>query len=133
MTVWQSPICTDDFGEAVYHCRYTKELVWSGVAVVIGATIPGLDVRYVLAPTQQAKEAHKASTLAFHESEANCNTCKDLLRVKHKKNAANLLYGECRSTQPHLEDSPYCGRKEGEVMVFHPNDPMHMRCYTQRT
>ena len=125
-------VCTDDFGTLVFRCRYTEHLVWADVAIVIGATMPGVRARYVMAETVEAKAAHKASGIAFHEIEANCNTCRFLERVKRDKNRAAFLYGRCTSAEPKFEASPHFNRREGDVMVFHPDDPMSMPCYVSR-
>ncbi len=127
----QEPICTDDFGTSVFQCRYTSTLVWADSCVVVGATMPGVKARYVMAPTVRAAQAHRASGIAFHESEANCNTCRWLERVKHEKNAG-FLYGRCAGPAPRFESSPYFNRMQGDVMVFHPDDPMGMPCYESR-
>ena len=128
----QLPVCIDDFGTSVYECRYTRALVWADSATVIGATMPGVKARYVMATTDQANAAHKASVIAFHESEENCNTCRFLERVQRDKSKAGFLFGRCKSATPQIEASPYFNLKEGDVMVFHPEDPMHMPCYVSR-
>lgn len=64
----------------------------------------------------------QAEARSFHESEANCNTCKYLKREKHEKDKNGFLYGRCgRNPFGHMF-----------VMKFHPEDPMHMRCYVSR-
>jgi hypothetical protein len=74
--------------------------------------IPG--VRGVIASKEEAR--------AFHETEANCNTCKHLKRVQHEKDRHGFLYGQCgHNPFGHMF-----------VMKFHPDDPMHMRCYVPR-
>lgn len=128
----QLPLCVDDFGTNVYACFYTGILVWADRAVVIGAIIPRVKTCYVIAMTDEAKNAHKASGIAFHENEANCNTCRFLKRVKHNKNVAGFLYGRCTSSLPNIEANPYFNRMEGDVMMFHPEDPMNMPCYVPR-
>ena len=125
-------VCADDFGDAVVQCRYTKVLLWPDDAVAHGATMPGVKARYFMASTPEARSAHKQAGIWFHESEANCNTCRFLDRVKRSKNAAGFLYGKCAGTAPRYEVSPYASRQEGDVMVFHPDDAMHMPCYVSR-
>lgn len=128
----QLPVCVDDFGMSVYLCRYTRTLVWADQALVIGGVMPGVKVSYVMAATDEAKAAQKASSIAYHESEANCNTCHHLERVKRDKNKAGFLYGRCKSAESKIEASPYYSRTEGNVIVFHPDDPMLMPCYISR-
>lgn len=125
----QLPICVDDFGISVYLCRYTNAFVWADAAVVVGSMIAGANVRYVMAATDEAKTAHRVSSIFFHESEENCNTCMHLERVKHEKNSAGLLFGKCKKI-PATTSHQY-PLKNG-VMMFHPDDPMHMPCYTSR-
>jgi hypothetical protein len=124
------PICVDDFGSEVYRCRYTDQLVWADIAFVVGATMPGVKARYVITP--DARQAHRNSGIAFHDSEANCNTCRHLVRVRHAKCRSGFLRGRCAHPSPQLDASPYFNRMEGDVMVFHPDDPMHMPCYESR-
>lgn len=127
----QAPLCTDDFGTLVFRCRYTDGLVWANQALVVGATIPGVKARYVIADTSEARQQHRLSGISFHESEANCNTCAHLERVAHLKNAG-LLYGRCASPEAVRQASPYFARAMGDVMVFHPDDYMGMPCYKSR-
>lgn len=127
----QHPTCTDDYGTSVYRCRYTSSMVWADACEVIGSVVPGVKARYVIAPTIEARHAHKASGIAFHESERNCNTCLFLSRVPHAK-SAGFLHGRCTNAMAQVEASPYFNRMNGDVMVFHPDDPMHMPCYESR-
>jgi hypothetical protein len=69
-----------------------------------------------------ANVATKEEARAFHESERNCNTCRDLQRVPHPKHPAGFLYGHCLH-------HPYGTRW---VMMFHPDDHLGMKCYTPR-
>lgn len=64
----------------------------------------------------------KDEAAAFHASEANCNHCKHLLRVQHAKDPHGFLQGRCGS-------NPF---GHMFVMKFHPDDPMHMRCWEGR-
>ena len=125
-------VCVDDFGSNVYVCRYTKRLVWAEVARVVGAMLPGVKAHYVVEDTIEGRAEHKQSGIWFHESEANCNTCANLERVTRPKNAG-FLYGRCKSGKScNATDSPYTDRTRGEVICFHPDDPMHMPCYESR-
>lgn len=130
--VEQSHICVDDFGTAMYRCRHTGVIVPAYDAIAIGATIPGVRARYFIAPTQSARRAMKESGVAFYDADANCNTCAHLIRVGHRKDPAGFLYGRCGSDTGRPADSPYADRHVGGVMVFHPDDPMHMPCYASR-
>lgn len=123
-------LCVDDFGCEVYECRYTKAPVWADIGVVIGPFAPGVKAKYIMHP--DAKEAHRQSGINFHESEANCNTCTHLVRVQREKNRAGFLYGRCANPSGQPSKSPYANRQDGDVMVFHPDDPMHMPCYVSR-
>jgi hypothetical protein len=52
--------------------------------------------------------------------------------VKRDKRRDGFLFGKCKRAPSGKEASPYANRFEGEVMVFHPDDPMHMPCYASR-
>ncbi len=86
--------------------------------IYVGPFIAGLDVRYVMANTEEAKAARKYSRRCFDEDEANCNTCKFLQRTKHDKRVDGRLLGICQLS--------------GQPIKFHPDDPMHMDCYVPR-
>ena len=114
----QAAVCVDDFGTALYACRFTGRLVGGDAAQTCGAIVPGVRAVYVMADTDAARAAKKASEQAFHESEANCNTCQHLERVPHDKSKAGLLYGRCN--------------RHGVSLDFHPADPMNMQCHNLR-
>lgn len=126
----QPPICVDDYGCEVFHCHFSGEPISAAEAQIVGATIPGVKARYVV--SQRSAQARKASAAAFHESEANCNTCRHLIRVKHQRRPDGFMHGKCGSGSGQPQSSPYSGRFEDAVMVFHPDDPMHMPCYETR-
>ena len=109
-------LCVDDYGNEVHTCRYTKKPVSVADGVIVGANIPGVKAAYLMATTTEAKEAKKQSDIWFHESEANCNTCKNLVRLKHAKRKDGALLGKCQHG----------------AQRFHPDDPMHMPCYVSR-
>ena len=71
-----------------------------------------------MANTPEAKAAKRQNDQWFHESEANCNTCKLLERTKHEKRKDGFLLGNCTNTE--------------KTLMFHPDDPMHMPCYVSR-
>ena len=130
--VEQQPVCSSDYGSSVYLCRYTGVPVLAEDVVVVGATIPGVKARYFMANTEEARKAKKASGIAFHESEANCNTCAHLERVPHKKHWTGFVYGRCTSPNADKSVHPYKDREVDGVMMMHPDDPMHMPCYKSR-
>lgn len=99
-------------------CRYTEEEIDIKDAVKIGATIPGVQAEYYMKNTPEVREMHRQQQIAFHESEANCNTCVHLERIKHEKTVHGVLKGKCK--------------KDGKDLKFHPDDPMFMPCYKSR-
>lgn len=126
------PKCISDFGDVVYQCWHTGVLVGPDDVQFVGAIVPGVRSLHPMAKTEKARAARKQSGIWFHESERNCNTCKYLERVPHEKSKAGFLYGRCTSEVSQQECSPYASRQEGDVMIFHPDDPMHMPCYESR-
>lgn len=113
----QRPIAVDDFGCEVYVCHATGRLVWASSARFVGAAMPGVKARYVVEASDDATVRLKASGIAFHESDANCNTCARLVRDPSERRAHAPLRGHC-----HLQSS----------LTFWPDDPMHMPCYESR-
>lgn len=110
----------DDFGTGWYSCRYTKEIIPATEGTTIGSTVPNVKVQYVMKNTEEAKALHKQSQVIFHESEANCNTCLNLERVKHTKCKFSFVQAKCRI------------KPEAGIMKIHPEDPMKMQCYVSR-
>lgn len=124
------PAFTDDTGTAWYRCHYTKELVSADQSRIIGSLIPQANVRFVIADTPAARALHAQSVAAFAESEANCNTCRNLVRVPHPKRPGGLLYGRCAATPV---DHPYASRTDAAgVFPFPPEDWMGMKCWQKR-
>lgn len=121
--------CVDDFGCEVHKCRFTGVPVSVVEGVVVGATIPGVKTKHLMANTPEAWAAKKQSDRWFAESEANCNTCKHLQRVAHEK-SHGFLQGRCTSDKQDVASLPY--KMRGDVMVFHPSDWMGMNCYEPR-
>ncbi len=117
----------DDFGVEVYRCRYDTGWVWADNCVVVGSTIPGLKVAYVMAPTVEAIRRHKQQGIWFHENEANCNTCAHLRRMKHDKSPQGFVHAGCDNPEGRVELRQF----EDKTMI-HPDDPMHMPCYVSR-
>lgn len=123
------PVCIDDFGVALYRCRFTGDLVGGEGAVICGAVMPGVRARYVMGANEAAKAAKRESDRNFHESEANCNTCQSLERVPHEKRKGGFLLGRC--TNPEGAETQYKSPAQG-VIQFHPDDPMNMPCHRAR-
>lgn len=73
-------------------------------------------------PGVKGRKSSKVEAAAFHESDANCNTCKHLRRVASDKLGDGLMRGRCGH-------HPYGARF---VMVFAPDDWMGMRCWEAR-
>lgn len=112
----QSPICIDDFGNSVYACHWTGRIVNALDAVISGGFYPGVKSRYIAVKDHQ--QAKKESHAAFSEMDANCNTCKNLDRIKHDKDKAGFLYGVCKMNLKSVK--------------FHPDDWMGMSCWESR-
>lgn len=128
------PILNDpidaDKDENLYRCHYSGEPVSLGASIFIGPCVPQVHGTYVCHPA--AKPAFQESKRAFDESEANCNTCRHLHRVVHKR-SAGVLYGRCLSPAQDMGAHPYRDRIVYGVMPFHPDDYMGMPCYEART
>lgn len=125
----QQPICIDDFGTAIYHCRFTGALVGGSSAMICGPIVPGVKAVYIMGASVEAKKKKLESDHAFHESEANCNTCTNLRRVTHDSIKGGFLVAQCGN--PDRVPTPYPERAAG-LMMFHPSDPMLMPCYFPR-
>lgn len=121
----------DDFGDIVLaRCRYTGELFDASTGIIRGPTIPNVAVAYLDGPN--SAKLHAENVALFHENDANCNTCRNLERVKHPKEPSGFLYGRCSSPVGKPSASPYADRTHNGVMIFHPDDPMLMPCYESR-
>ena len=57
-------------------CHYSGRAIPEGMAVMVGATIPGVKAAYAVHSDEVCQ--HRENLIAFHESERNCNTCKNL-------------------------------------------------------
>lgn len=124
-------ICIDDFGNEVHRCFWTGKLVSADIAVITGGFMPGVKSQFIAHPDHH--QAKRDSYIAFADiCERNCNTCKHLERAKQEKNRAGFLYGFCKSENSKKHTSPYADREKDGLMVFHPDDPMHMDCYESR-
>jgi hypothetical protein len=104
--------------EPVYVCHWTGAYVKSKDVVWTGPVVPGVKFKHAAAPGYE--DARKESVRSFNESEANCNTCKHLTRIKHEKCRFGFLQGTCNK------------KGDGSVMKFHADDWMGMECYEAR-
>ncbi len=111
------PICINDYGEEVYTCRYTNKPILASEVKVTGGFIPGVHATYFMASSKEDVSEMRLSRHNFDISEANCNTCANLIRVTHAKIKGGFLKGSC-----HLDSNLY----------FHPDDPLHKTCYVAR-
>jgi len=109
------PILNEPDADGLYTCQYTGLRVSREEAIFLGPCVPQVNGTYVCHPT--ALPFFKKSKRLFDESEANCNTCKHLVRVKHEPRKSGMLEGACH-TNPKL--------------LFHPDDFKGMNCYEQR-
>lgn len=109
------PILNKPNAEGLYECQYTGLKVSLKDAIFLGACTPQVNSTYVCHPT--ALLSFRKSKRIFDESEANCNTCKHLVRVKHEPRKDKQLQGSCKN---HTD------------LLFHPDDFMGMNCYEQR-
>jgi hypothetical protein len=114
--VLNKPIATDDQGNEVYLCQFSKKPVSINHAVMLGPLMANVSGTFVC--HQDGKEARKQSKICFDENEANCNTCKNLMRVHHDKIKGGFLEGVCQ--------------KNKERIRFHPDDWMGKECWEAR-
>ena len=121
----QPPVCVDNFGNNIYKCFWTNKLVAITDAVITGSFYPGIKVKRIAVRDHQA--AKKSSHGLFNIMDANCNTCVNLCRINHEKNAG-FLYGRCSINSQEPKSYPV---KDG-IMQFHPADYMGMGCYVPR-
>lgn len=117
----------DDYGTGQYVCHYTHRLVSADEAVIVGTPLPGVKVQFVIA--KDAMPLHKESARLFHESEANCNMCRHLVRTAHPKYHVIRFGSRDLSFRNPLLGT--CGRS-GERLKIHPEDPMHKGCWEAR-
>lgn len=123
------PVCVDDYGEEVWRCHWTSQLVWARDVVWTGSIMPGVHAKYPAGPGY--KEIMRLSAIEFNRWDANCNTCAHLERVKHDKKPDGFLYGRCCNPEYQWEKNPYHKFGDG-VIAFHPDDWMGMPCYQSR-
>lgn len=121
-------VLTDDYGDTWYRCHYTNALAIVDDVVQVGAIIPGVKAKYAIVKTMI--HLHKESRELFNLSDANCNTCKEFVRVRHDKDISGLLQGRCKiAPERHI----LLYRKSGDTFWIHSDDAMHMQCYKPRT
>lgn len=119
-------VCVDNFGNEVHRSQFSKALVTTGTDLkVFPAIVPGVRSSYT--GRNDELSLWKESAQEFQRLDANCNTCIHLQRHSHAKDPNGFLYGACKKDQ-HTAYRSY----EGGIM-FHPEDPMHMRCHEQRS
>ncbi len=115
-------------------CRYCKRQFADGeLRRVVGATLPQAPIQFHACEPQTAecKSAQREHYAAFDAMDANCNTCRSLVRVPHAKRAGGILYGQCAQGMP--PDHPYASRVTAEgVFPFAPADHMGMKCWEPR-
>lgn len=102
--------------DGFYTCQYTGLKVLLQESIFLGPCLPQVNGTYVCHPT--ATPFFRESKRAFDESEANCNTCKNLVRARHAPRKDGQMLGTC----------PIVGAE----LMFHPDDSMGMPCYEQR-
>lgn len=121
----QKPICVDNFGNEIYICHWTGKTVSVIDAVITGGFIPGHNTQFL--SIKDNRKTMRNSRKLFDELEANCNTCKNLTRIK-SDDKHGFLYGVCENeiSQHELYTS------QNTIMTFHPNDPMHKVCWKSR-
>jgi hypothetical protein len=115
--ILNKPVATDDFGDLVYVCRFTKKYVRSSDSIFLGEVSPQVSGSYVCAT--DANAARIESAKGFATVDRNCNTCKHLQRNAHpKQHPAAMHTGVCGVT--------------GKPLIFHPEDYMGMPCWVPR-
>lgn len=124
--ILSAPTCTDDFGDAIYRCRYTGAPVRPDDARFVGSFSASVSGVYVAG--NDSKAAEKRERVAFDAMDANCNTCAKFRRIPHDRDAAGFVKGRCAQGA----ESPLMYRRDGETYWVHPVDAMLMDCYVAR-
>lgn len=108
----------DDFGELVYPPGSRNAgYLWARDAKLLKSYYPGVKGTWAVPVEYDAKR----EVAAFVENDANCNTCRHLIRIPHEKqHPARLHVGMC-GHQPYKP-----------LIQFHPDDCMGMRCWEGR-
>jgi hypothetical protein len=115
MKYLNKPLFTNDQGNQVYQCQYSKKLVSADKSINLGPLMANVSGTFVC--HTDGIEARKLSKRNFDEMDANCNTCKNLERTKHQKRTDGQLLGSC---------------KESRELMFHPDDWMGKECWEKR-
>lgn len=118
--------------EEIVQCRYTGKMIPISQAVISPALIPGVKSTLYHENSPEGWQHHKENVAAYEISEANCNTCKYLKRIKHEKDSSGFLYGICEKKSQLLSEYTFHKRDKDGIMTFHPHDPMGMDCYESR-
>lgn len=122
-------IFVDDYGNAYYQCYDGKRLIRGDDVLVYGAIMPNVKARHYY--HKDMKEQRKIDVKLFNEFERNCNTCKNLIRVKHPKDSQGFLFGKCSSVNCTIYH-PLLYSSTKDNLMFHPDDHMNMLCYEPR-
>mgnify|MGYP000152000112 CR=1 FL=1 len=132
-------IITDDFGDviyihytSIYHkdsiLYYIKGNITQYNGTVVGSIIPNLNTKSLIFKSELNN--HKISIKEFNEFERNCNTCANLIRIKHEKCTSGLLKGKCNGSK--ISSFKYPLIIKNDEIHFYPQDYMDMICYTSR-
>lgn len=116
MRVISNPVCVDDYGTEWYVVEGV--LIPVDCASVWKTYVPGVR-GFMLRPGMYTRENYAAEIAAFHELDANCNTCAYLRRVKFDRTTKTV-------SMPGI-----CGRTH-DAIAFHPDDFMGMHCWEAR-
>jgi hypothetical protein len=115
-----------------YRCYWTGEPVYASREISTGAILPQVKTKYLVGGLGWEEKKRKSYRL-FADSEGNCNTCKHLRRIPHKKTKSDFVQGDCASPNPSWDKHPYVNRFSAYGhMIFHPDDWMGMPCYESR-
>lgn len=116
MKTLNKPIATDDQGNEVYLCQFSKKPVSTDESINLGPLMANVSGTYICHP--EGIQARKESKKNFDEMDANCNTCKNLQRLHHDKRKDGQLVGVCKVT--------------ADKLLFHPDDHMGKECWESR-
>lgn len=122
MKHWETLVaCTDDFGEAVLESEYGG-LVWSSEAKVMAPMLPQASNPYYFRADQMPD--YRQDRKNFQEFDANCNACRQFVRLKSGLNGG-FVPGTCgRLGKLH--------NQYNVQFMVHPADPMGMKCWEAR-
>ncbi len=112
-------VATDEYNMLYFKCWQSGRFICESDLMIVGGNIPNSNCKFPI--HKESILIYKDSCKLFEISEANCNTCKFLQRIKHEKSTDGFLKGKCT--------------KKGIDLKFHPNDPMwyiNNDCYIHR-